>query len=405
MPLQKPPPARTLPRPADAGRAPATRPAAAARARAARLPRALDGRTAVIRLFDAYAALLTDRQRALVRMYYHDDLSLGEIGARIGVTPRPCSTASAGPSARCAPWKSSSACWRRGTVRLGRGSRRARGSRTWSVRRRGWPTRCGRTWARSCGPSGRFEKPCDARPALLLPAPRDAAPAAHDPLQRSRPGVPVRDGRRRLLARRGRPRDAAAVGRRPPPGRRADPRPRLWLRRRRDRDGGPGAARARGSRGRERARGPARGGEHPPQRDRERGGARGRWVPAGGRRAVRPDPAQPPDPGRARGRAAPAPRVVGMPAPGRPAVSRRADEPGGPHARARARADLRGGAGGRAGGRLPGVRGAPRRGAAGRGGPPCLSSCRPAWARSSRACAGAGPSPRRTWTWRSGRSG
>src|SRR5579885_1467469 len=86
MPLQKPPPARTLPRPADAGRAPATRPAAAARARAARLPRALDGRTAVIRLFDAYAALLTDRQRALVRMYYHDDLSLGEIGARIGVT-------------------------------------------------------------------------------------------------------------------------------------------------------------------------------------------------------------------------------------------------------------------------------------------------------------------------------
>ncbi len=49
-------------------------------------PRALEGRTGVIRLFDAYAELLTARQRALVRMYYHDDLSLGEIGVRLGVS-------------------------------------------------------------------------------------------------------------------------------------------------------------------------------------------------------------------------------------------------------------------------------------------------------------------------------
>ncbi|TMI90617.1 MAG: DNA-binding protein [Bacillati bacterium ANGP1] len=51
-----------------------------------RLPRALDGRMAVVRLFDAYAALLTERQRVMVRMYYHDDLSLGEIASRFNVT-------------------------------------------------------------------------------------------------------------------------------------------------------------------------------------------------------------------------------------------------------------------------------------------------------------------------------
>jgi predicted DNA-binding protein YlxM (UPF0122 family) len=50
------------------------------------LPRALDGRTAVVRLFDTYARLLTARQREMLRMYYHDDLSLGEIAARCGVT-------------------------------------------------------------------------------------------------------------------------------------------------------------------------------------------------------------------------------------------------------------------------------------------------------------------------------
>jgi len=41
---------------------------------------------AVVRLFDAYAALLTERQRVMVRMYYHDDLSLGEIASRFDVT-------------------------------------------------------------------------------------------------------------------------------------------------------------------------------------------------------------------------------------------------------------------------------------------------------------------------------
>jgi predicted DNA-binding protein YlxM (UPF0122 family) len=50
------------------------------------LPRALDGRMGVARLFDAYADLLTERQRTLLHMYYHDDLSLGEIAGRVGVT-------------------------------------------------------------------------------------------------------------------------------------------------------------------------------------------------------------------------------------------------------------------------------------------------------------------------------
>ena len=50
------------------------------------MPRALDGRTAVVRLFDAYAGLLTEHQQAMLRLYYHDDLSLGEIATRAGVT-------------------------------------------------------------------------------------------------------------------------------------------------------------------------------------------------------------------------------------------------------------------------------------------------------------------------------
>ena len=49
-------------------------------------PRALDGRTAVVRLIDTYARLLTARQREMLRMHYDDDLSLGEIAARCGVT-------------------------------------------------------------------------------------------------------------------------------------------------------------------------------------------------------------------------------------------------------------------------------------------------------------------------------
>jgi len=48
--------------------------------------RSLADRTAVIRLFDAYAGVLTVRQQALVRMYYHEDLSLGEIAGRLRVS-------------------------------------------------------------------------------------------------------------------------------------------------------------------------------------------------------------------------------------------------------------------------------------------------------------------------------
>ena len=55
-------------------------------ARRTGLPRALEGRTAVVRLFDAYAGLLTERQKRILRLYYHDDLSLGEIASRAGVT-------------------------------------------------------------------------------------------------------------------------------------------------------------------------------------------------------------------------------------------------------------------------------------------------------------------------------
>jgi predicted DNA-binding protein YlxM (UPF0122 family) len=48
--------------------------------------RTLADRTAVIRLFDAYAGLLTTRQQLTVRMYYHEDLSLGEIAGRLRVS-------------------------------------------------------------------------------------------------------------------------------------------------------------------------------------------------------------------------------------------------------------------------------------------------------------------------------
>ena len=48
--------------------------------------RSLADRTAVIRLFDAYAGLLTPRQQRLVRLYYHEDLSLGEIAGGLRVS-------------------------------------------------------------------------------------------------------------------------------------------------------------------------------------------------------------------------------------------------------------------------------------------------------------------------------
>jgi predicted DNA-binding protein YlxM (UPF0122 family) len=64
MPLQK-----TPARPHSAGR-----------------PRSLAERTAVIRLCDAYAGLLTARQQQLLRLYFQDDLSLGEIAQGLHVT-------------------------------------------------------------------------------------------------------------------------------------------------------------------------------------------------------------------------------------------------------------------------------------------------------------------------------
>jgi predicted DNA-binding protein YlxM (UPF0122 family) len=48
--------------------------------------RLLADRFTVIRLFDAYARLLTPRQQELVSLYFHDDLSLSEIAERMGVT-------------------------------------------------------------------------------------------------------------------------------------------------------------------------------------------------------------------------------------------------------------------------------------------------------------------------------
>ncbi len=48
--------------------------------------RLLADRFLVIRLFDAYARLLTPRQQELVSLYFHDDLSLSEIAERMGVT-------------------------------------------------------------------------------------------------------------------------------------------------------------------------------------------------------------------------------------------------------------------------------------------------------------------------------
>lgn len=38
------------------------------------------------RLMDAYGALLTDRQRQAVELYCHEDLSLGEVAAELGIS-------------------------------------------------------------------------------------------------------------------------------------------------------------------------------------------------------------------------------------------------------------------------------------------------------------------------------
>jgi len=48
--------------------------------------RTLAGRLRITRLFDVYGRLLTDRQQRLLRLYFHDDLSLSEIAERFAVT-------------------------------------------------------------------------------------------------------------------------------------------------------------------------------------------------------------------------------------------------------------------------------------------------------------------------------
>lgn len=46
----------------------------------------LGNRLHIIHLFDVYGGLLTTRQQRLMRLYYHDDLSLGEIAERRRIT-------------------------------------------------------------------------------------------------------------------------------------------------------------------------------------------------------------------------------------------------------------------------------------------------------------------------------
>ncbi len=46
----------------------------------------LGNRLHIIHLFDVYGGLLTTRQQRLIRLYYHDDLSLGEIAERRRIT-------------------------------------------------------------------------------------------------------------------------------------------------------------------------------------------------------------------------------------------------------------------------------------------------------------------------------
>lgn len=50
------------------------------------MKRELTERLRIIQLFDTYGRLLSVRQRRLLRLYYHDDLSLGEIAEQDEVT-------------------------------------------------------------------------------------------------------------------------------------------------------------------------------------------------------------------------------------------------------------------------------------------------------------------------------
>lgn len=46
----------------------------------------LEKMTQINELYDVYKALLTDKQRAYIEMYYHEDLSLAEIANDVGVS-------------------------------------------------------------------------------------------------------------------------------------------------------------------------------------------------------------------------------------------------------------------------------------------------------------------------------
>jgi hypothetical protein len=50
------------------------------------MKRELTERLRIIQLFDTYGRLLSVRQQRLLRLYYHDDLSLGEIAEQDEVT-------------------------------------------------------------------------------------------------------------------------------------------------------------------------------------------------------------------------------------------------------------------------------------------------------------------------------
>lgn len=57
------------------------------------MERVLAERVRVARLLDTYGGLLTDHQQTLVRLYYLDDLSLGEIAQRLRVSRQAVSDA------------------------------------------------------------------------------------------------------------------------------------------------------------------------------------------------------------------------------------------------------------------------------------------------------------------------
>ncbi|HHT01507.1 MAG TPA: YlxM family DNA-binding protein [Firmicutes bacterium] len=46
----------------------------------------LEKRTRMARLYDCYGSLLTPKQRDLLTMYYHEDLSLAEIASEVGIS-------------------------------------------------------------------------------------------------------------------------------------------------------------------------------------------------------------------------------------------------------------------------------------------------------------------------------